>query len=157
MRLGWRPVPRRNRALTTLVVVCLALGICFAAQAAAREPVLGAHAFAGRFGKGWGKFKPRTIDNGGVPSGLVSNIHWRGWGKRIARGRGRTSIYKPSGGYYRGLVPIQLRASNLGHCSDGGPLAYRHLSVRVPRKPGGRFGRWFAWSGARTLCKSPFR
>jgi hypothetical protein len=119
--------------------------------------VLGASDFASPGGRGWGKFKPRTIDNGGVPSGLVSKIRWRGWGKRIARGRGRTSIYKPRGGYYPGLVPVELRASNLGRCSSGGPLAYRHLSFRVPSKPGGRFGRWLAWSGAHTLCKSPFR
>jgi hypothetical protein len=151
-------IGRRARlALTTAAVASLLAASCLAALAGARQPVLGARAFATPGGKGWGRFKPKTIFNGGDPSGLVSGIRWSHWGKRIARGRGRTSIFKPRGGYYPQLVPVELKASNLGRCHPGGPLAYRHLSVREPSKPGGRFGRWFAWSGAHTLCKSPFR
>ena len=83
-------------------------------------------------------------------------ITWRHWGKTEAYGNGKTYIFKPTGGYYPGLVNIELRASDLGHCTTGGPLAYEHLDARVPAKPGGRLGPWFAWSDAKTLCHFGF-
>ena len=33
------------------------------------------------------------------------------------------------------------------------PLAYQLLDVRVPSAPGGKFGKWFAWDDAKTLCQ----
>jgi hypothetical protein len=115
------------------------------------EPiVLGSMAFVPN-GSGWGGPEPERVFNGGDPSGLITEIHWRSWGGKEAIGFGRTPIFKPRGGYYPGLVQIELRAHALGRC--GIQPAYTGLSVRVPRHPGGPLGPWVSWSGARTLCK----
>jgi trypsin len=102
-------------------------------------------------GQGWGAVKPKTVFNGGDPSGLVDHIHWKSWGGSEAVGRGKTAIYKPSGGYYSKHVPADLRATNVGICA--GRRAYRHLEIRVPSKPGGPMGQWQAWSNQQNLCK----
>jgi hypothetical protein len=104
------------------------------------------------YGKGWGKVKPKTIFNGGDLNGLIKNVHWKSWGGRVARGHGRNSIFKPQGGYYRHPVRIKLKAHALGHCPGSSRRAYRKLSVRVPRKPGGRLRPWLSWSGSATIC-----
>ncbi len=115
--------------------------------------MLGSKSFEPK-GAGWGKVEPSTIFNGGDPSGLVTHIHWTSWGDSVATGRGLSSIFKPHGGYYPDLVTIELHASDLGHCTAGGPLAYRRLSFRVPAHPGGKLGPWMLWSGASTICSS---
>jgi hypothetical protein len=150
--------------LTTCVAACGLLALVAVASAAGLRPaadspaaraagavVLGSKGFATR-GAGWGDAHPSRIFNGGDPSGLVTHIHWTGWGDSLASGRGLSSIYEPRGGYYPQLVTIELQASNLGHCTAGGPLAYRRLSIRVPSHPGGRLGPWMQWSGASTIC-----
>jgi hypothetical protein len=118
--------------------------------------VLGSKAFAGSGGEGWGTVRPKTIFNGGDPSGLVSKIHWKSWGGKSASGVGLNAIFKPGGGYYGKRVHIELRATDLGRCTAKGPLAYRKLMAREPSKPGGKDGKWFAWSGKKTLCKPGF-
>ena len=95
----------------------------------------------------------RKIFNGGDLSGLVTKIHWRHWGHRVARGRGRNHIFKPGGGYYRHSVRIKLKAHKIGRCPHSRRRAYKKLSVRVPKKPGGPLGPWFRWSGSKTICK----
>jgi hypothetical protein len=124
--------------------------------AAARPLVLGSPDYAGEYGRGWGKVKPKRIDNGGVPSGLVVKIRWRRWGDRVSRGRGLTSIYKPQGGYYRNRGAIQLRASHRGTCPGTDRRAYTRLRARVVVRPGGKFGRWFWWSGTKDICSWDF-
>ena len=119
-------------------------------------PKLGSEAFVARDGVGWGTYKPSEIFNGGDPSGMVRAIVWTGWGKGDAYGKGKGFIYKPGGGYYPELVQVELSASDLTHCTAGSPLAYGHLDARVPHRPGGKLGQWFAWSGAETLCHSGF-
>ncbi len=48
---------------------------------------------------------------------------------------------------------IQLRAQDLGQCPGGnGRAAYQKLYVREPHKPGGKLGKWHAWSGKKTIC-----
>lgn len=116
--------------------------------------VLGSAAFAPN-GKGFGTSRPRTIFNGGVPSGLVTSIHWRHWGSKYATGTGKNAIYRPEGGYYARKATIQLRASRRGRCPDSDVPAYKHLDARVPSRPGGKLGRWFQWSGAKTICSAP--
>jgi hypothetical protein len=146
---------RQLRVLSSLVLVTCALTAAIVASAgAAANPVLGAKSFAAPYGKGWGTAEPAEIFNGGDPSGLVTHIRWSGWGNPTAIGHGLNAIFKPHGGYYRKLAQIELRATNLGKC--GSRRAYTKLEARVPRKPGGKLGKWFAWSGAKTLCKSPF-
>jgi hypothetical protein len=128
------------------------VGVAGSALASGSQPVLGGKAFA-PMGEGFGTVAPPTIFNGGDPSGLVSHITWHHWGSRTATGSGKTSIFKPHGGYYPQLVRAQLRASRLGHCGKHGPRAYTHLEAREPSRPGGPLGKWFAWSGARSICR----
>jgi hypothetical protein len=113
--------------------------------------VLGSAAFAPG-GKGFGTSKPRTIFNGGVPSGLVTRIRWQRWGSAHAIGFGKNAIYRPEGGYYARLATIELRASRRGRCPDSDQPAYLRLEARVPSHPGGKLGRWFRWAGSRTIC-----
>jgi hypothetical protein len=153
----------RGRAPWAAALVALALLAPPAAELAsgaaptlraAPPPVLGAKAFAGPYGEGWGTVRPPTIFNGGDPSGLVSDIHWSSWGGPTAIGWGRNAIFKPGGGYYARPVAIKLKAGGLGHC--GARRAYTRLAVRVPKRPGGSLGPWRSWSGATTICKSPY-
>jgi len=121
-----------------------------------KTPVLGSKAFAGPSGSGWGTYEPSEVYNGGDPSGMVKDIVWSHWGDAVSIGTGKTWIFKPEGGYYPSPVTAELRASDLGHCTLHGPLAYRHLGSREPSKPGGKLGPWFPWSDAPTLCKFGF-
>ena len=116
-----------------------------------RRIVLGWSGFA-QNGKGFGTARPSVIFNGGDPSGLVTHIRWKHWGRRVAPGRGLNAIFKPHGGYYRRLAHIRLRASDIGICQRSGRHAYLRLSVRVPSHPGGPLGPWQSWSDAKTLC-----
>jgi hypothetical protein len=116
-------------------------------------PLLGSKNFwPGDADRGFGRAHPRRIFNGGDLSGLVHHITWSHWGAKRSYGWGKTYIFKPDGGYYRHAVRAKLRAGNLGHCHPHSHLAYRHLEVREPRKPGGRLGPWFVWSGRNSLC-----
>jgi hypothetical protein len=146
---------RQLRILFLLTLVACALGAAFAATAgAAASPVLGAKAFAAPYGKGFGTAEPSEIFNGGDPSGSVTHIKWSGWDNPSAIGYGLNPIFKPRGGYYRKPARIELRAADLGKC--GKRAAYTRLEVRVPKHPGGKLGKWFSWSGAKTICKSPY-
>jgi hypothetical protein len=146
---------RRLRMLFPLVLVIGALGATLAASsAAAANPVLGAKAFAAPYGKGFGTAEPSEIFNGGDPSGSVRNIKWSGWGNPSAIGYGLNPIFKPHGGYFRKPARAELRATDLGMC--GKQVAYRKLEIRIPKHPGGKLGKWFSWSGAKTICKPPF-
>ncbi len=106
-------------------------------------------------GAGIGTVKPKEILNGGDPSGLVQDIAWSHWGSPTATGTGKTSIFRPHGGYYRRLVGADLRASRLGHCTAHGPLAYTRLEAREPSRPSRPLGKWFFWSGQTSICVGP--
>jgi hypothetical protein len=114
--------------------------------------VLGTMAFA-LGGSGWGRTRPEAIFNGGDPSGLVTDIHWRNWGGPEAIGFGKTYLAKPQGGYFSTLGRVELRAGGRGHC--GLQRAYTKLWVRLPHAPGGPLGRWGSWSGGASLCAPP--
>ncbi len=146
---------RQIRILPALLLAVLALGATAAATAgAAARPVLGSKSFAAPYGKGFGTAEPSEIFNGGDPSGSVTHISWTGWGNPTTIGHGLNPIFKPHGGYYRKPARIELRATKLGRC--GNRVAYTRLEVRIPKKPGGKLGKWFSWSGAKTLCKAPY-
>jgi hypothetical protein len=118
--------------------------------------VLGSKYFLARVGGGgigWGTTRPKTIFNGGDPSGYVTKITWTAWGGKTAIGYGRNWIFKPTGGYYSSPVTIELKAVNVGLCYRGGPPAYRRLVAREPSRPGGRMGAWFVWGDQKTICK----
>jgi hypothetical protein len=138
-----------------LLAVSLAVALLGAGVAsAAGSVVIGSARFAPN-GSGWGTTKPRKLDNGGVPSGIAFHLKWTSWGGNVARGHGKTYGYKPQGGYYRRPVRIKLRAHHLGSCKADGTRAYRRLTARVQKRPGGAFGRPFLWSGQRNLCRPP--
>jgi len=99
------------------------------------------------YGIGWGTPHPRTIFNGGVPSGRAWDLTWTGWGSKVAMARGLTYLYAENSGGYAGEGAIELRASQIGSCGLGGPMSYTRLEARVARRPGGPLGRWYAWSG----------
>ncbi len=104
-------------------------------------------------GIGWGTARPKTIFNGGDPSGDVIKVRWTTWGGNVAVGYGRNWIFKPTGGYYATPVTIELKATNVGLCYKGGPPTYRKVVAREPSRPGGRMGDWFLWGGQKTVCK----
>ena len=145
----------RHAKHVVLPLVLLAVAFVGTAGAAGgSRVVLGSRAFA-PMGKGFGTVAPREIFNGGDPSGLVEKIQWTHWGERTATGWGETSIFKPHGGYYPQLVRSELRATQLGRCRNNGRRAYTHLQERVPSRPGGPLGTWFAWSGEKSICHLP--
>ncbi len=139
-------------AVAAITGAALATASSFATAPAV---VLGSRAFAPH-GRGWGTTRPAEIFNGGDPNGLVTDIHWSSWGGPAATGWGKNAIFKPQGGYYRQMVPIQLRATRLGRCSKSGSRAYRKLYAREPSRPGGAFGKWFLWSGSKTICRPSY-
>jgi len=144
------------RTLTAAGAVAIAIaGAPLAGAAVYHGVVLGAKDFisAPAHGIGWGTPRPKTIFNGGDPSGYVSGIRWTTWGGRVAVGFGLTSLYKPGGGYYARPGRIELKALDIGHCDAGGPRAYTKLVARVAVRPGGRLGAWFLWGGQKSLCR----
>jgi hypothetical protein len=144
--------------LFAVAAVLLLLAVPGAAPASSRAEegvVLGSKNFL-PYGEGWGSVRPHRISNGGDLSGLITHVHWRSWGGQVARGRGLNSIFKPSGGYYKHPVHIKLKATNKGRCTSRGPVAYRRLSFRSPKKPGGHLGPWRLWSGQHSICKFGF-
>src|SRR5689334_18307689 len=81
------------------VAALIAISVVAVGGVSARDRVvLGSHHFAPS-GAGFGRVEPKRIYNGGDASGLIKRIHWRHWGHRVARGHGRTYIFKPQGGY----------------------------------------------------------
>jgi len=137
----------RVRRLVFLAVVFIAVGWTYSNGSI----VLGSKAFT-LYGIGWGTPHPRVIFNGGDPSGRAWNIRWSNWGAGVAIGHGLNWLFRPQGGYYGTPGVIEVRAYGIGRCSPTGPRAYLHLQARVPARPGGSLGRWFAWGGQRNLC-----
>lgn len=159
---GRKGRPSRGQNLG-LLCGCLALGLllCVSSGQAASghgngKIVLGSKKFVGKYGKGFGRRKPSTIFNGGDPNGLVTEIRWEHWGASVATARGRGSQFKPEGGYYSKHVIVRLRALKLGRCPGSSTRAYTQLMAQFQRRPGGKFGRWFLWSGAKSICSPPY-
>lgn len=149
-----RPTRRSALPFAVLLVTAALAAIVAASAGAAADPVLGSKAFTAPAGAGFGTAEPSAIFNGGDPSGSVTKIHWTGWGNPTAIGYGLNPIFKPAGGYYAKLARIELRATDLGKC--GARAAYTKLEARLPKHPGGKLGKWFLWSGAKTICKPPY-
>ena len=142
-------------ALATLAIVGL-LAPSISAYSP-REPVLGSKKFVGKYGQGFGRYKPRKIFNGGALSGYVKNIEWSGWGRSTARGHGRGFTYRPNGGYYDDTVVVRLRARKLGKCRSSNRSAYTQLRAQFQKKPGShKYTRWFNWAGQKSICEWDF-
>jgi hypothetical protein len=135
--------------LTSLVFALVAAG-----PVAGNAPVvLGVRGLFPQGGVGWGTPHPPYIFNGGDPNGTAWKLRWLGWGTALARARGLTWIFKPTGGYFSRPGSIELRASRIARCRANDPLSYTRLLARESLRPGGPFGHWFAWNGLSTLCR----
>jgi hypothetical protein len=66
--------------------------------------------------RGYGHVEPRTVFNGGDPTGMVDRVRWHGWGANRAVGVGRG--WSPRGSNQPGFrrVRVRLVASGLGTC-----------------------------------------
>jgi len=102
------------------------------APSAGPAPTLGLP-WPGNSGRGYGEVRPAIIDNGGDPTGLVTNVTWDSWGDPTATGHG-TTTYLPSdtatvsqGRQERATVI----AYQLGAC--GGHPAYRAVQEFFPQ------------------------
>ena len=137
------------RAFVPLLLALMTLLAPGAARASAADapPALGVGGLMGPDGEGWGRAHPRRVSNGGAPSGRIERVRWRRWGTRVAAGRGRTSVYKPGGGYYDKPVPVRVRALRLRTCpSAPDRRAYTRMIVSHRVRPGGPWTAWGPWT-----------
>jgi hypothetical protein len=119
----------RIAAVLTALFITFVLGLP-TAFAAIASPVLGwKHAFQG--GAGFGSVKPRTVDLGGDPTGVVSSITWQHWGtaQAVGVGRGWCPGQSVASGH---ACRASLHLSRLGTCH--GRRAYINLGFFF--KPG---------------------
>lgn len=140
----------RLRKLFGVVSGMLAIGVLGLAATPAGAVVLGSPTYVPN-GAGWGEAEPSVFSNGGVPSGQITGIKWKGWGAPAATGTGLASIYKPAGNYYPRLR-VPLRVSNIGTCPGQADPAYLTLELRHLLWPGSPLGPWVKWSGSQDLC-----
>ena len=142
-----------RRPLVLACAVTMSAGLVFLGTAAATTSgvVLGKKHLV-RDGLGWGTARPRSIFNGGDPSGHAWHLTWRHWGAATAYARGLVTLPRPTGNFYGKPAVIELRASRISRCAPRGPRAYTRLDARVPARPGGRLGHWFAWGGWKSIC-----
>lgn len=68
---------------------------------------------------GYGETHPKTIFNGGDPTGLVTHIHWRHWGAKKAFGWGRSIFVWPGTSVAEGLsARARIVAFHRGMCNE---------------------------------------
>ena len=118
-----------------------------AAAAKPTEPTLGSTAYAKKIGgssPGFGTVKPKVVNANGDPGSVVYRLYWTGWGSAQALGYGRSYAPGANGGWTLRLIPAELRATDLGRCSPGGPVVYRHLWTRANGVPG--VHGWTPWA-----------
>jgi len=121
----------RHKTAVVAMTAAAVLGIGAEAYAAGNVPVLAGPWAPGQ--KGYGHVKPRTIFNGGDPTGLVKAIHWKSWGGRRATGTGTALWVGPhqfvaEGKFEKGASIVLFQ---LGRCS--GRLAYNAIEWYFPQ------------------------
>jgi hypothetical protein len=123
----------RPLALLGLLAFLGMLGVCAATSPAASRPSAKAHGSLGGpvllgsvWGSnqsGYGEAHPKTIFNGGDPTGLVRGIKWKHWGARRAWGWGSSIFVWPGLSVAEGLrARARVVAFHLGTCE--GRAAY---------------------------------
>jgi len=117
MRHRWR-----NMAMAGALVLAGSWVMWQPALAAAgsvrAEPTLGLLTGTFAHGSGFGQVKPRTVYNGGDPTGLVTSITWHGWGGSQAAGTGRSDYVAPGQSVAAGTIePVRIVAFDLGTCN----------------------------------------
>jgi hypothetical protein len=85
--------------------------------------------------QGYGSVRPRTLDNGGDPTGIVTNLSWTSWGGAQAVGTG-TGYYDPPNVPVAGATPEQAAvvAFDLGTCD--GQYMYQAIEWYFPESGG---------------------
>ncbi len=120
----------RRKTAATATMAAVALGIAAATAAASAVPILAGPWSMGQ--KGYGHAKPRTIFNGGDPTGLVKMIHWTSWGGHRATGTGTAEWVGPhqivaQGQFEKGAKVVLFQ---LGSCH--GRAAYNAIEWYFP-------------------------
>jgi hypothetical protein len=83
-------------------------------------------------GSGFGQVRPARIFNGGDPTGLVTNIAWRSWGRARAVGTGTGEYVGPSQSVATGTdEAVTVVAFRLGTCE--GKRMYRAVEWYFPQ------------------------
>ncbi len=82
--------------------------------------------------RGYGEVRPSSIFNGGDPTGLVEEIHWRSWGEDRATGSG-FAYYEAPGQIVAESTrePVTVIAFDLGTCR--GARAYMAIEWYFPQ------------------------
>lgn len=94
-------------------------------------PVLGGQPWPLGTQAGYGQVQPRRVDNGGDPTGVVSDISWSSWGGSTAEGVGVSDYQAGTESVAGGLqAPATIVAFNLGSC--GGKSAYTAVEWYFP-------------------------
>ena len=96
------------------------------------RPVLGRLAGDFSHGGGFGHVEPAKIFNGGDPTGLVTKIHWSGWGGPRATGTGLAEYIGPGQSVATGRQEkATVVAFHLGRCH--GTLMYKAVVWFFPQ------------------------
>lgn len=96
-----------------------------------RQPTLGrTGAWFG--GTGFGRVAPGEVYTGGDPTGMVSHIRWRRWGKARAIGTGSSVYVGPDQTVAEGAEePVTIVAFDLGQCQ--GDFVYQAVEWYFPQ------------------------
>jgi hypothetical protein len=150
--LSYGATVARMWVVTLFAALALFVAVTVAGKAQSGPVVLGSKISFGPYGKGWGTARPALLDNDGDPSGHAWNIRWIGWGTEAARGSGLGYVLGRAQGTGFREVRLQFRASRLGRCHAGGPVAYTRLQVRIAGLKRGAFGAWWLWNERPNIC-----
>jgi hypothetical protein len=135
-------------------VVVLVLTARSAAEAlTVNAVVLGSTTSFEPYGHGWGTPHPAAVDNGGDGSGRAWGLRWNQWGSRTSLASGFTYLEPTVTRFWR-KGRLEFRATRIGHCVPGGPLAYTRLQARVAELHSGSFGPWSLWNLRPNLCNA---
>jgi hypothetical protein len=82
--------------------------------------------------RGYGHARPSTVDNGGDPTGVVTHIHWKSWGRSQAIGTGISDYVGPNQSVATGTEETaRIVAFHLGTCH--GRRAYDAIEWYFPQ------------------------
>lgn len=88
-----------------------------------------------RITKGYGSVRPSTIDNGGDPTGIVTDVSWKSWGGAQAIGTGMGYYDPPNVPVYRSTKErTTVVAFDLGTCN--GKYMYQAIEWYFPESGG---------------------
>jgi hypothetical protein len=125
-------VHRRFLALLVVAIAAFALvpATGVGAHHAHRQRVVLGNS-AGPSQSGYGEAHPRKISNGGDPSGLLLDVHWKHWGSKRATGWGRGLFIWPGLAVAEGIrARARVVAFHLGTCE--GHAAYNAVEWFFP-------------------------